>query len=220
MRKELEMYLSCLLLDPRDRRVRKVLSNRYELHRTLLFPYPELTREEIGLLYRVEPTLTHELQPVKILAQTQVAPEWHSLEPARLPVLSVETKEFHLTPKPGERFYFRLEGNPTVRRNNGDYKGKRVELRTIEEQEQWLVNKAARHGFRVINLETTDLGKVVSQKAEDDLRHTITHQAVLYQGLLEVTDIEKFVDAVAEGIGAAKGFGFGLLSLAGLRMEK
>lgn len=208
------MYLSCLLLDPRDRLVRKALSNRYELHRTLLSSFPELSREEIGLLYRVERSAMNELQPLQLLIQTQVAPRWQSLEPNRLPVLTEEVKEFHLTPKPGEMFYFRLEGNPTVRRNNGDYKGKRVELRTIEEQEQWLVNKATKHGFRVINLETNDLGKVVSQKTENAARHTITHQAVLFQGLLEVTGAAIFVDVVVNGIGAAKGFGFGLLSLA------
>jgi len=208
------MYLSCLLLDPHDRLVRKLLANRYELHRTLLSPYPEISREEIGLLYRVEPTLTHEIRPIKMLVQTQVAPRWQSLEPKRLPFLSEEAKEFHLTPKPGEIFYFRLEGNPTVRRNNGDYKGKRVELRTIEEQEQWLVNKGLKHGFRVINLETSDVGKIVSQKIENGTRHTITHQAVLFQGLLEVKDIAVFVDTVVNGIGTAKGFGFGLLSLA------
>lgn len=214
------MYLTRLLLDPRDRLIRKVLANRYELHRTLLSPYPELSREEIGLLYRIERPSMNELQPIQVLIQTQVSPRWQSLDPERLPVLTEEIKEFQLTPKPGEMFCFRLEGNPTVRRNNGNYKGKRVELRTVEEQEQWLVNKAAKHGFRLINLETNDLGKVVSQKIENATRHTITHQAVLYQGTLLVTDTEIFVDSVANGIGAAKGFGFGLLSLAKLRMEE
>jgi CRISPR system Cascade subunit CasE len=35
-----------------------------------------------------------------------------------------------------------------------------------------------------------------------------------YEGRLQVTNIELLLDAVMSGIGPAKGFGFGLLSLA------
>jgi CRISPR system Cascade subunit CasE len=38
--------------------------------------------------------------------------------------------------------------------------------------------------------------------------------AVRYDGLLEVTDPVKFLETLRAGIGSAKGFGFGLLSLA------
>jgi len=37
---------------------------------------------------------------------------------------------------------------------------------------------------------------------------------VRYEGLLQVTDPHLLVEAVRAGIGSAKGFGFGLLSLA------
>ena len=40
--------------------------------------------------------------------------------------------------------------------------------------------------------------------------------AALFNGILRVTDAGKFADAVANGIGPAKGFGFGLLSVAPL----
>ena len=42
----------------------------------------------------------------------------------------------------------------------------------------------------------------------------LTHVAVRFDGLLEVTDPVKFLETLRAGIGSAKGFGFGLLSLA------
>jgi len=207
------MYLTRFLLDPRDRLVRKVISNRYELHRALLSAFQDLPREEIGLLYRLERSSQDELRSLVLLAQTQVNPHWSGLFPARLPTLSVEVKTFQLEPVAGELFYFRLEGNPTIRRNQGEYSGKRVELRSLEEQSQWMERKAVQHGFHLLSLESTDLGKVISTKLEETKKQTITHQSVLYQGRLEVTDPDSFLAAVRGGVGGAKGFGFGLLSL-------
>jgi CRISPR system Cascade subunit CasE len=43
-----------------------------------------------------------------------------------------------------------------------------------------------------------------------------THHAVLFEGTLTVTDPALFAEALASGFGAAKGFGFGLLSVARL----
>ena len=63
----------------------------------------------------------------------------------------------------------------------------------------------ARQGFRVI-----PEGKVMARKAGKNLQF----QSVRFEGLLEVTDPERFLQTVREGIGAAKGFGFGLFSLA------
>jgi CRISPR system Cascade subunit CasE len=214
LKEEPEMYLTRFLLDPRDRLVRKVVSNRYELHRALLSAFPDLPREEIGLLYRLERSSQDEMRPLELLAQTQVNPHWSGLLTARLPTQSVEVKAFQLEPVVGEMFYFRLEGNPTIRRNEGDYAGKRVELRSMEEQSQWMERKASQHGFQLLSLESTDLGKVLSTKLEETQKHIITHQSVLYQGSLEVTDPGLFVKAIKGGIGGAKGFGFGLLSLA------
>jgi CRISPR system Cascade subunit CasE len=41
-----------------------------------------------------------------------------------------------------------------------------------------------------------------------------THVPVLFEGVLRVNDPAKLIEAVRNGIGSAKGYGFGLLSLA------
>jgi CRISPR system Cascade subunit CasE len=43
--------------------------------------------------------------------------------------------------------------------------------------------------------------------------HQMDHDAVLFEGTLTVTNGEAFIGSLANGIGSAKGFGFGLLSL-------
>ena len=45
-------------------------------------------------------------------------------------------------------------------------------------------------------------------------RHDITHFAVKFEGELVVTDPTRFAETLKNGIGSAKGFGFGLLSVA------
>lgn len=48
---------------------------------------------------------------------------------------------------------------------------------------------------------------------------SIRFRAVRYDGILTVTDPDRLRQAVASGIGPAKGFGFGLLSLSSVRSE-
>ena len=48
-------------------------------------------------------------------------------------------------------------------------------------------------------------------------RHRIVHSCVDYQGVLQVTNRERFHAAYRRGIGPAKAFGFGLLLLRPLR---
>jgi CRISPR system Cascade subunit CasE len=78
---------------------------------------------------------------------------------------------------------------------------------------EWLTRRAEPAGFRVVRLDTMQPGFVYANKTRDPgggqrLR------SVRYEGVLEVTDSAQFGKAVVRGIGSAKAFGFGLLSLA------
>ena len=208
------MYLSKLLLDPAKRQVRLELANRYELHRTLLAQFEGQTRPEIKLLYRIEEADQNIYQPITLLVQSQVAPSWQALFQRGLLVQPVEIKTFEIQPGLGSQYYFRLLANPTIRRASGSWAGKRVEIRDAEEQKAWLARKGEGCGFKLLNMNAMDKGKISSQKTENGQKHIMQHQAVLFEGLLQVANPEMFIQAVMQGIGSAKGFGFGLLSLA------
>jgi CRISPR system Cascade subunit CasE len=116
------------------------------------------------------------------------------------------------------RYRFSLLANPTkkARVYNADgtrkKNGRRVPLCTREDLVAWIERKGIDGGFNVdeSSLRTIPRGREFFHR--DETSHG-THTAVEFQGVLAVNDCEKFRAAVANGIGSAKAFGFGLLVL-------
>lgn len=208
------MYLSQLLLDPASRRVQSELSNRYELHRTLTAQFPTNQLSEINLLYRLEIPERHVYQPITLLVQTGVEPDWSELAESGLLMNSPQVKTFDPVLPAGTRYYFRLMSNPTMRTKQPYGKSKRVGLYTAEAQIEWFQRKAHQGGFTVETMNLSDLGMVESIKKKNNQIYHIQHFAVQFDGLLSVTDPQLFKLTLVKGIGSAKAFGFGLLSLA------
>src|SRR5262249_1905843 len=130
-----------------------------------------------------------------------------------------EQKEIRLAMQAGQRLRFRLHANPTVRKweyrqeRKGRTEGKRIGLYTEEMQRAWLAGKAQKGGFEVIDMRVTDHGKVTGRKVGENGTFRLEHLAVTFDGMLRVTDPNIFTRSIEEGIGSAKGFGFGLLSV-------
>jgi len=200
-------------------------------------------REEFGVLFRIEPSGPGE--PVRVLVQSRVRPEWPAfgditvLGPKPLDRLMQSVR-------PGAVFRFRLRANPTrrvharaaegsdeargrSRPERPESVGKRVAIHGDERRLAWLTRQAAEHGFRLLEVEVGDArlpnaGVFGSDRAEywvgekrgaGGTRRVVVESA-LFEGVLEVTDPEKFRGAVERGIGPAKAFGCGLLSIAPL----
>jgi len=140
----------------------------------------------------------------------------------------------------GQVLSFRLRANPTKRiarvaKGDSELKGKRVGLLREEEQIAWLIRKGQRReickpgGFEILmNAGTAPSGEVLQaplvnvrregkqrgRKKDDGAPRRITHLTVRFEGLLRITDAAAFRKTLARGIGSAKAFGFGLLSIA------
>lgn len=70
-------------------------------------------------------------------------------------------------------------------------------------------------GFKVESIATVQPGYVLVSKGRDDDRAGgKKRRSALYNGILEVTNSEHFKTTLIKGIGPAKAFGFGLLSVA------
>jgi CRISPR system Cascade subunit CasE len=229
------MYLSRLVLNPRDRQVRQDLADCQGLHRTLLCAFPDGTagdgagaRARCGLLFRTEQDAR--TGEVRVLVQSRIEPNW-----GRLPAGYVQSwacKEIGGSVAgitAGQRLRFRLRANPTRRigrvRHPGDEQllGKRVELAREADQLDWLARKGAVGGFRlltvrarpdVLQVQAAPEGKVTGWRQRDGGTHRLTFGAVLFEGELEVTDAMAFRAALERGIGSGKAYGFGLLSIA------
>jgi CRISPR system Cascade subunit CasE len=224
------MHLARALLNPVSRDVMRGLADPVALHRTILRAYPDglgtSTRERAGILFRVDAGRGGD---AVLVVQSSVRPDFGKLPPTYFVDSSDERLfSFGWPHHPfiealdrsavtgGARFRFRLRANATRKidtKTGPDGKrrhGKRVPLRGDSERMQWLSRKAERAGFRVLD------ARVVEERPTHG-RHEgglVTVAGARFDGLLEVVDAERFVrDALDRGIGPAKAFGFGLLSI-------
>jgi len=220
------MYLSRLILNPRNRGVLRELAEPYEMHRTLMKAFPKGQSHEerdaedaVGLLYRID----REHDTIGVLVQSRAAPEWGWLAEqtdsrgCSYLARPVESKLINVEVAADQVLTFRLRANPTKRLSaDKGSTGKRVGLYTEEEQLGWLQRKGGQHGFRVLQSQVRSDGKIKNGNAirRDDGVHDLELLSVQFDGVLQVADPDLLIRAVEKGIGSAKGFGFGLLSLA------
>lgn len=124
----------------------------------------------------------------------------------------------------GQIWHFRLKANPVrkVLVDKGSEPNSRV-IGTIqghvtrEQQMQWLLDRAKKHGFSVPeNDDGIPLLEVRQRHAERFRRNgrLVTIDTAVFEGVLSVTDAERFRHALCCGIGRAKGFGCGLMTIA------
>jgi CRISPR system Cascade subunit CasE len=232
------MYLSRLTLNPRSRQAGNDMANCQELHRRLLSAFGPAAaadpgaRAQLGLLYRVDESST---RPAQVLVQSRELPNWAALpdgylfgsggeleNPACKPV-----NDFYAELRQGMALRFRLRANPTRRiagkseAEKPEKRGKRVELRGEEQWHAWLARKGDQHGFEprrnwlgAVDVQMIDQGKLQGWRGREVGTRRMTLAAVLFNGRLEVTEVELFRQALVNGIGSGKAYGFGLLSVA------
>ena len=209
------IYLSQLTLNPSNRMAQRESHNPYQLHRTLMNGFGDnIKREDANLLHRLE--IHPHTGGMTLLAQSTVEPNWRALVDAgqgHYLLSPPKCKPIDLRLEDGRALRFRLVANPTVKKVRRDENGKRrnsnrVPLVHEEKQIKWLYDKGELYGFKVINVGISQIRKQNVRKKD------ITIYTVQFDGLLQITEAEKFIEAVQTGIGPAKAFGCGLLSLA------
>ena len=221
------MFLTKLELNPRSRDARRDLALPYELHRTLAhaFPTPDGTdyRAAHSVLFRVEPAANYNALPT-VLVQSVSAPAWDGL-PTDYLRQPAQCKSLALALNHGQVLGFRLVANPTKKiAREGQRQGKRVPLLNtggtddeLPPAQQWLRRKAELSGFEVLHV-ISEAFTLQNASATTTLRSLTKQQLPLYgvrfDGLLRVYDPERLIEVLAQGVGPAKSFGFGLLSLA------
>lgn len=204
------MYLSKLILNERDRKVRLDLSNAHDLHRTIMQAFPDEQREkpraDWNVLFRQEPDTN------VILVQSTFAaePDWSQLPAGYLN--DYHSKPFMLQAeqlRPDQIFQFRLKANPSKRnKETGKIMGLFYEL----DQMAWLGRQAERRGFLVQGVDIIPTPNVFGRKAKKN--PPIKIFTALYQGILKVKDPILFLETIRQGVGRGRSYGCGLLSIA------
>ncbi|MEN6546861.1 MAG: type I-E CRISPR-associated protein Cas6/Cse3/CasE [Armatimonadia bacterium] len=201
----MSLYLTRLVLNPESPRVQAELMRPYQLHRTLWRAFGENASGR--LLYRLE---TDAAVPV-LLVQSPRSGDWGHLsqvgylhEPHELLLENPAEKLFTLRFEPGQVLRFRLRANPTYKAG-----GRRLGHLNPQWQPAWLARKGAQSGFSVVEGVGRGEGFQALQKGPQRLRM----YSVLFEGLLQVQEAEGMAEAIRNGVGSGKGFGFGLLSV-------
>jgi len=198
------MYLARLRLN-RSRMAVTWSANPYRVHQRLAMAF---SQRDPRLLFRLEDTP----QGTQILVQSQRMPDWGRAF-TDLEVLSTppECKSLELHLEGAHRYRFRLLANPCVKRNE-----KRLGLLREDQQRAWLARKLGEAGAELVACRASPQGHMKSRKNPVKDEASQTHWAVLFEGILLARDPRRLGEAVASGVGPAKGYGFGLLSLAPL----
>ncbi len=181
------------------------LNNPYFVHQTLMKAFDGDKR----LLFRIEndPKISG-LKDMTILAQSHQKPDWKAAFGTNSFLINdPEIKEFETYLVTG-RYRFRLLANPTIKKN-----GVRLGLIDEASQQAWLQRKLDSAGARLEGCITIDRGFQKSERLSQGNGWQATHKAIQFDGVLFVEDPAKLATTLEKGIGSAKGFGFGLLSL-------
>lgn len=111
----------------------------------------------------------------------------------------------------GQCYRFRFCGNPVhaIKEKGSKSRGKVVPHVTAAQQEEWFQRKCESAGF---SLETVSLVQRDIRKFTRQGKPVTLHTSI-FEGTLKITNVELFRQALCMGIGRAKAYGCGLLTL-------
>lgn len=211
--------------------------NGHTLHRELMRLAPDElgdnARQQAGLLYRAEQAPGQ--RDLRVLAQLAMEPQVQALAGD----FAVQAQQRCLTPlldklTAGARVRYRIDANATKRHGNtapADKRGKLANLHGTE-ADLWWLRKATEVGLHPMRLTSTPQPDVLGRPSQRKPRreststpatqpnpYTAAHGVTRFEGIGIVTDPERLRAAVTTGIGRARNYGCGLLSL-GLTQEE
>ncbi len=216
------MYLTHMALNPERRSTRELVQSPQRLHAAVLSAFVPGTAEAGRILWRLDHPERHRLD---LYLVSPVAPSLEAMaDQAGWPSQPLwRTADYHPFLRSlgvGQRWLFRLRANPirNVRPDEGG-RGDRVPLASVTDQVLWLTERADALGFELVPGEYGPNVRVSERRTERFRRggpggRTVTLSTAAYEGVLEVTDQERIRDSLTRGIGPAKGYGCGLMTLA------
>ncbi len=219
------MHLTRFALNPARRGSRALLASPQTMHAAVMSSFPPGATaggDEGRVLWRLD---RGEHQKTELFVASPGEPDMtHLVEQAGWPTTSSwQTRDY--APlldrlEAGQRWAFRLTANPV---RSGRVPG-RAETQplghvTAEQQVRWLLERAERLGLTVTAGADGEPDVVVRDRRTLRFRRqgaTVTIAQATFDGRLEVTDPVALRTALVRGVGRAKGYGCGLLTLAPL----
>ncbi|XVV06691.1 type I-E CRISPR-associated protein Cas6/Cse3/CasE [Actinosynnema sp. CA-248983] len=219
------MHLTRFEINPARRAARDLLASPQKVHAAVMFAFPaDSTHTGEGrILWRID----HQGPRAMLYVVSPHRPDLtHLVEQVGRPATQTwDTRDY----RPlldrlanGQEWAFRLKANPvSSRRKTPDApRSQRFGHVTVTQQTDWLITRTERFGFTIPHGEHKEPDVAVRRR--ENLRFTrqgrdVTLSTATYEGRMEITNADALRTALVNGIGHAKGYGCGLLTLAPVR---
>ncbi|GLZ78244.1 type I-E CRISPR-associated protein Cas6/Cse3/CasE [Actinorhabdospora filicis] len=207
----MNLYLTTITLNPADQDAVADLDDVQRLHRRLMLLAPDdlgdNARRAAGVLFRIE----QDADTTQILVQTRTEPD-----ASRFPVGYGDFECRDIGPvlerlEPGTEVAYRITVNPSKRLAVDEGPGK-LQVFKGAAADEWWTERATTCGLELGEFSSVVLPEAIGKKGPDP-RRWIHHVLRRFDGTATVTDPDAVREAVQTGIGRAKAFGAGLLSL-------
>lgn len=206
-----------IYLNPRKRGGRKLLGNPEAMHAAVraAFP-PDINTSEARVLWRTDSVGDEHILYI-------VGPEkpdaMHIVEQAgweTRPPQSADYRRLQNSLALGQQWSFGLVANPvSARAGARGTRGKLVAHVTAEQQLAWLTDRATTGGFRLLgDAAVTERQRLSFNKGKGPNTRRVTVTTARFSGTLEVTNVDALRNTLNQGIGRARAYGCGLLTLA------
>lgn len=226
------MYLTRFRINTARLGARRLLSSPQRLHAAVMSSFAEIP--VIGgdgprVLWRVDATSRAE---TCLYIVSPAKPDLtHLVEQAGWPETG-RWETYDYAPlldrlSPGDRWSFRLTANPVHTARRRDDEPTKITAHVgVRHQTRWLLQRQESAGFKILERprrhagpEDNEYELVVHNRRQLNFgkggqRQRVTLVTVTFDGLLEVVDAEAFRRTLTRGLGRAKAYGCGLMTLA------
>ena len=209
------VFLSKIILDIRHPSARQAVRDANDMHRNLMAGFSmcasdRCPRADKRILYRV----FSRRDRVYLLVSSEERPNVDELarrgfytEDALIRDISGLRRSF----RTGQYLRFELLASPCKKISGEGKNSRRVFLKTEAERENWIRRRGMEGGFRVVQVEEFG-GRIDILGKRDSMN--VRNAGVLFSGILQIMDAEKFWHCFITGIGPAKAYGMGMLNVA------
>ena len=216
------MFLTRFEINQARRGAQKLLGSPQAMHAAVLAGFPSLLDKEKPagrVLWRLDSSG----QSTLLYVVSPTAPDLtHLVEQAGWPQTATwQTKDYQPlleSVAAGQRWGFRLTANVAVSKTlEHDKRSNRYGHVTVEQQHEWFVTRTKKHGFRIADNANGFEALAIRDRVVKQFRRQgslVTLATATFDGVLEIADADALRAALIGGIGPAKAYGCGLLTLA------
>lgn len=220
------MFLTRMALNPRRRGARSLMASPQALHAAVMAGFANGHASDAGrVLWRLDSYTAHR---VVLYTVSPDKPDFtHLVEQAGWPTTETwDTRSYDSLLESlacGQRWQFRLTANPVRSgRREGWADTKPLGHVTVKQQEHWLLDRSRAAGFQIVPClnapdDNIDLDFAVVERSIRRFRRKdgqVTIATATFEGNLEVVDADALRRTLIWGIGRAKSYGCGLMTVA------